>query len=226
MVDPDLFTRFARLLAPHDGGLPLASGLCRACVQVLGARGGALTFAPVSVEQTTATTDDASTKRMEDLQEVLGEGPGLLAFGLGRVVSTVVGPQATSAALPVFSSAVGMLGLSATVVAVPARIGRHPLGALTLYQEVDDVPIRPDAAQPLADLSCAMLLASSTPLEQQWPDDSRRQRAIGMVIAQLRVTASDALAAMRARALARSCTLITVIDDVLGHRTSFDPSES
>lgn len=44
--DSDRLTQLAHALARADSWLPLASRVCRACVHVLGAHGGALTFAP------------------------------------------------------------------------------------------------------------------------------------------------------------------------------------
>ncbi|MCK0116717.1 ANTAR domain-containing protein [Isoptericola sp. S6320L] len=224
MVDPNLLSRLVGMLTTLEREIPLAEGVCRACARAFGARGGALTFAPMTLEQMTVTTGDETTQRMEDLQEVLGEGPGLLAFTQERAVATVVGSQASSIEFPdfpAFASGAATSGLSAAVVAAPLRLERRPLGVLTLYQEADQVPLRPDAAQQLADTASTILLSSSTPVEQWWPDDGRRHRAIGMVMAQLGATAGDALAVLRARALAGSTTLRSVIDDVLHRRTDF-----
>jgi hypothetical protein len=214
--------RVARLLARLDPGLPLASGLCSACVEVLGAQGGALTLLPTGVERLSASTSDAVTRRLEDLQEVLGEGPGRLAYVENRPVALSLSRDAEEPpALSLFASAAAGVRASAGVVAVPLRLDRRPLGSLTLYQETGRAPIPTDDAQPLADTACAVLLGSRAPLEQQWPDQTRRHRAIGMVIAQLRVGPDDALAVLRGRALSRASTLAAVIDDVLERRLSF-----
>jgi hypothetical protein len=68
-----------------------------------------------------------------------------------------------------------------------------------------------------------MLLGPETPIDRMWPAPERRHRAIGMVIAQLRVDPADALAVLRARALAVSSPLDSVIEDVLGRRLTFMP---
>lgn len=222
MVDPTQPAQLARVLAGLNPDVPLASGLCDACARILGARGGALTLLPTAFERLSATTADEATRRLEDLEEVLGEGPGRLAYVRNRGVAlSLTGDAQDFPTLSVFASAAAGLGTGATVLAVPMRLDRRPLGSLTLYQDSDSAPIPAAEAQPLADTACAVLLGSRAPLEQQWPDQTRRHRAIGMVIAQLRVGPDDALAVLRARALARASTLASVIDDVLARRLTF-----
>lgn len=227
MVEPPQPARLARLLARVDPGVPLASGLCDACVQLLGATGGALTLLPTAFERLSATTSDETTLRLEDLQEVLGEGPGRLAYVENHGIELSFASDAEGpSALSVFASAATATGTSATVVAVPMRLEGRPLGSLTLYQDAGDPAIADHEAQPVADTACAVLLGSRAPLERQWPDQTRRHRAIGMVIAQLRVGPDDALAVLRARALARASSLGSVIDDVLERRLSFGTATS
>ncbi|MDF2847734.1 MAG: hypothetical protein K0R97_1716 [Oerskovia sp.] len=80
----------ARSLAGGDATAPLAVRLCRACVEILAADGGALTLSSTTPERLTVSTSDGVSARFEDLQEVLGEGPGQVAYSEGRTVIEVI----------------------------------------------------------------------------------------------------------------------------------------
>jgi hypothetical protein len=86
----DVLARLARVVAGSkpDGPLPLR--LCRACVTLLGLDGGSITLAYDAPQRVTLCSTDAIAERMEDLHEVIGEGPSLWAYEHGTVVTTAV----------------------------------------------------------------------------------------------------------------------------------------
>ena len=184
MDDARHMTRLAHTLARLDPSLPLASRLCRACVQVLDVHGGALTYAPAGLDRVSARTDDLLTRRLEDLQEVHGEGPGRTAFAEDRVVCTRLDGDAgdrddfSTAAL-----AAAAPSWPVTIVAVPVRPHGRVLAVLTLYDTTGTLAGYGGQVRLLADVVGAMLLGSRASFDEIWPDDGNRRRAIGMVIA-------------------------------------------
>src|SRR4051812_19638384 len=81
-----VLARLASALAAAPPDQPLPARLCRACVEILGADGGAITLSSTRPERLTVSSSDGTAARLEDLQDVLGEGPGQDAFRDGRTV--------------------------------------------------------------------------------------------------------------------------------------------
>src|SRR5689334_5726095 len=75
-----LLARLARLIAEDDNGLQLETRLCRAYLTMMSGRGAALTLSYTEPERVTLCTTDDLAARLEDLQDVLGEGPGPTAY--------------------------------------------------------------------------------------------------------------------------------------------------
>ncbi|MGF0118491.1 GAF and ANTAR domain-containing protein [Promicromonospora sp. Marseille-Q5078] len=208
----------ADTLARIDGDMTLAARLCRACVEILGAEGGALTVSPSPDERLVVSTSDGMSARIEDLQEVLGEGPAQLALEQDRlVVMPIDGARAD--AFPVFAQMVRSIGGPITAYAVPMRVHGTVMGVLSLY--TTDARLSRDLvdAQFLADAVGTSLLDDTEPID--WSTQARIHQAAGMVTAQLRIPPADAIAVLRAHAFARSSTLQDVVDDVLDHRLDF-----
>ncbi|MFE6967835.1 ANTAR domain-containing protein [Isoptericola sp. NPDC057653] len=208
----------ADALARIDGDLPLAARLCIACVEVVGAESGALTVSPSPDERLVVTTSDGVSARIEDLQEVLGEGPVQLALEQDRMVVTPINGDAGSA-FPVFSQMVRSISGPGTAYAVPMRVRGTVMGVLSLYAADDHLARTLVDVQFLADAVGTSLLDDLEPLD--WSVQARIHQAAGMVTAQLRIPPADALAVLRAHAFARSSTLQDVVDDVLDGRLDF-----
>lgn len=150
----------ARALTRQSLEAPLAHRLgCAACV-VVGADGAAITLSYTRDERITlcATTDLAA--RIEDLQEVLGQGPGSLAYDSGQQVRTGFGLALSGPATHAHESGDHGTGLerdcvtpstgeqqgwpeldqlvaddfgSVRVLAVPIRPDHEVVGVLTFY---------------------------------------------------------------------------------------------
>ncbi|WP_336707399.1 GAF and ANTAR domain-containing protein [Oerskovia sp. USHLN155] len=214
----------ARSLAGGDATAPLAVRLCRACVEILAADGGALTLSSTTPERLTVSTSDGVSARFEDLQEVLGEGPGQVAYSEGRTVIEVI-DGVDSARFPVFSELAEHVTGPVTLFAIPMRPAGQTIGVLTLYRARGQLAHGIEDAQFLADAVGAALLGDPASVNAlsfpTWPERARVHQATGIVIAQLQVAPEDALALLRATAFARSQTLDQVADDVVSGDLNF-----
>ena len=208
---------------------PLAARLCRACVDILEVDGAAITVANVEVEHATLAATDTTAERIEELQEVLGEGPGPDAYLSGTIVVASIDADARGR-WPVFAAAAADAVGSVQVVAVPMRPAERTLGVLSLYRRLaQPLRLRADTAQFLANSIGVALLRelvddlhhADTWRASTWSGRARVHQATGMVIAQLGVSAEDALALLRAHAYASETTLDRVADRVLDRRLDF-----
>src|SRR5687767_5228781 len=67
-------------LAAGPRAEPLPIRLVRACAVILGVDGAAITLANTRPERVTLCVTDDTAARLEDLQDVLGEGPSARAY--------------------------------------------------------------------------------------------------------------------------------------------------
>lgn len=211
---PQLLSVLARSLA-KDRDHPWAMRLCQACVDALGAQGGALTVVDGPGERVAVSTPGAY-EGLEPLQEVLGEGPVPQAMAEDQPVVTHLGAAVDE--YPVFSQLAGPVG-GVTLYAVPMRSGGRTVGVLSLYATDDTQARNAQDLQFLADIVGTSLLRDT-----EFLDGSERawlHRAVGMVIAQLGIGAEDALAVIRANAFSRSTSLRSVAEDVLQRLLTF-----
>jgi ANTAR domain len=101
----------------------------------------------------------------------------------------------------------------------------------TVHQATADLPDR-DQAQFLADAIGAALMKDPPPMESEldagpWSARAQVHQATGMVLAQLRVSAEDALALLRAHAYSHNLTVAEVAEQVTDRRLRFsDDAES
>jgi hypothetical protein len=208
----------------------LAERVCRAYVMGLDVDGAAISLLTASTSSQTLCATDATAELLEELQFSLGEGACVEAAVTGRPVlvadmhhSTEVSRWPTFAAAVVEQSDVGAL------FAVPFQWGAINLGVLDLYRtapgSLSDVQLR-DAIS-AADMAALMFLGMRTDSgDGEWLDHSVYGRAeihqaTGMVLAQLGVSATDALARMRAYAFVEQRLLSDVAHDVVSRRLRF-----
>jgi hypothetical protein len=208
----------------------LAEQVCRAYVMGLDVDGAAISLLTASTSSQTLCATDATAELLEELQFSLGEGACVEAAVTGRPVlvadmhhSTQVSRWPTFAAAVVEQSDVGAL------FAVPFQWGAINLGVLDLYRtapgSLSDAELR-DAIS-AADMAALMFLGMRTDSgDGEWLDHSVYGRAeihqaTGMVLAQLGVSATDALARMRAYAFVEQRLLSDVAHDVVCRRLRF-----
>lgn len=224
-----ILARLARVVSTVGPDQPLATRLCWASVDIMDVDGAAITVSNVEPEHTTLATTDPIAQRLEDLQELLGEGPGPDAYRSGTIIIATI-DEVVRRRWPVFvpaaKAAVGPL----QVVAVPMRPAEEPLGVLSLYQHRPrPLAHGPEAVQFLANsIGVALLrdlvgdqLHADTWKAETWSGRARVHQATGMVIAQLGVSAGDALALLRAHAYASETTLDRIATRILDRRLDF-----
>ena len=208
----------------------LAEQVCRAYVMGLDIDGAAISLQTASTSSQMLCATDATAELLEDLQFSLGEGACVEAAVTGRPVlvadlhhSTEVSRWPSFAAAVVEQSDVGAL------FAVPLQWATVNLGVLDLYRtatgSLSAAQLRD--AMSAADMAALMFLGLRTdPGNGQWLDHSLHGRAeihqaTGMVLAQLGVSATDALARMRAYAFVEQRLLSDVAHDVVSRRLRF-----
>jgi GAF domain-containing protein len=153
----DLLGEFARTLGTNFPIQSILDHLVAQIVSVLPITAAGISF--VSTDGTTGhvSASDPSVLHFAELQNEVGEGPGLSADATGKVI--VVSDLRTDDRFPNFASRAVAEGLMA-VFAFPLRQGDRQLGALEMYRNVAG-PLEAGAmmaAQTLADVAAAYLI--------------------------------------------------------------------
>jgi ANTAR domain-containing protein/GAF domain-containing protein len=219
-------------MADRDALLPLPVRLCQACATVVDADGGAITLSYTEPSRVTLCATDEAAARLEDLQDVLGQGPGPDAYNSGEtVIAELAGADPAGRWLMLADAARSALGFVATVYAVPIRPESDVLGVLTLYQATRrGLALDLGNVEFLAAALGAALLrdpGSQTELSPgPWASRARVHQATGVLVAQLRISPDDALALLRAHAYAHDATLDDIAAEVVTRRLDFDITDS
>jgi len=128
-----ILAQLVRVVASETSDQPLPVRLCLASSAILGADGAAITLCYTETTRLTVCATDEIAARLEDLQDVLGEGPGPDAYITGRMIRATLGERAARR-WPAFAAAAhAELGPMA-ISAIPIQPGIDVLGVLTLYQ--------------------------------------------------------------------------------------------
>jgi hypothetical protein len=231
----DLLARFAGALARNaQAAASLGERLCIAYRDLSGATGAAVTAWYGEPHRVTLGVTDDTSARLEDLQDVVGEGPGHAAWASGEIeVGMVPGEPATRWSL--FTEAAEDVVDSAVIRAVPMRPRATPFGVLTLYWVPRPAPepqLAPEQLQLLADAVGAALIrdtasandAADVDVTGAWSSRAQIHQATGMVVAQLQISPEDALALLRAHAYAQQSSLPSVAVSVVERRLNFSVS--
>jgi hypothetical protein len=209
---------------------PLPLRLCLACARLVDADGAAVTLAYTQTERVTLCVTDETAARLEDLQDILGQGPGPDAYRTGETVATSLGSPA-AARWPVFNQAAQAAVGQADLYSFPIRPDGEVLGVLTLHQTVPR-PLRYelDEVEFLANaLGVAVLHDPGSRTEASigpWASRAQVHQATGMVIAQLGIGPEDALAMLRAHAFAHTTSLDVIAAQVTSRRLDFTLTDS
>jgi hypothetical protein len=229
MSDPfGALSRLARAIAAESVESPLSLRMCQACVGILGMDGGSLTLAYGDEQRVTLCATDEWSAQLEDLQEVIGEGPSYDAYR-DRSIQTLVVDGAVELRWPLLSDGIkhGLGGCS--VYAIPIKPGPETMGVATFYQrEPGSLSIGDDEAQLLIDAVGVALVKDPDILDddslakaESWNSRARVHQATGMVMAQLGVSSDDGIALLRAHAYAHQRSLVAISDDVIVRRLDF-----
>jgi hypothetical protein len=210
----------------------LAEQICQAYVAALDVDGAAISLLTASTAHQTLCATDATAELLEDLQFSLGEGVCVEAAVTGRPVMVPDLHHSTEVSRwPIFAAAVVEQSDVGALFAVPFQWETINLGVLDLYRtapgSLSDAQLR-DVMR-AADMAALMFLGLRTdPGEGAWLDHSLHGRAeihqaTGMVVVQLGINATDALARLRAYAFVEQRLLSDVAHDVVSRRLSFTP---
>jgi len=221
-----VLAQLARVVAKEGSASPLPLRLCQAAVSILGADGAAITLSYTEAARLTVCATNETAAQLEDLQDVLGDGPGPDAYRTGRMVRAELGEDESRRWWPTFAAAARAAVGPAAISALPIRPGMDVLGVLTLYQ----LPARPLEREPavaqfLADAVGAALLRDGGLQEDlgagPWSSRAHVSQAAGMVVAQLGVSPEDALALLRAHAYADGASMSSIAIEVIERRLDF-----
>jgi hypothetical protein len=225
-----LLTELTRRLARSSPQQPLALRLCSAYVELVSAQGGAITFKPGPSSRVTLCATDDVAAEIEEMQEVIQEGPSLEVLRFGADVSGLDASEQRARWPMLFDLLPG--GEVGTMHAFAMRPDSTVMGVVTVYQGPSSpgrLGVSDAEAQFLADAVAVALLGDlgthSVP-DEAWTARDRVDQATGMVVAQLRVSATDALAVLRAHAFAHATTLHDVSTRVLQRRLDFSEHDA
>ncbi|MCW2847007.1 MAG: hypothetical protein JWR90_981 [Marmoricola sp.] len=219
--DVTLLSRLTSMLASTPPEAPLSERLLEAFVRIMEADGGAITIGFARTERTVVASVGVLGERIEELQDVLREGPALDAFRSRERVATSV--ESASVTWP-------LLGQSLEprmpwLVAYPMIPHTEVLGVLSTYQfDQPRTSLQPDDAAFLANtigMTIVGRFERSDTTELLWSARDQIDHAVGMVVAQLTIVPADALALLRAHAFAHNQSLSEVADAVTRRTLDF-----
>jgi hypothetical protein len=228
------WARALATLAAHGGG---PAALCAACTAVLSRMDGAgVTLIAASGARDPVCATDAVARRLEELESVLGEGPGADAFARGGPVLTedLAAPAAT-ARWPAFAPAARDAGVTGLFV-FPMQVGTIRLGVVSWYRGTGEPfgVVELTDALIITDLAAVVLLRARSEEKARGMaggGDGRSllrakvQQATGMISVQLGVSLELALSRLRAYASVAERPIDEVADDVISHRVRFDDGQ-
>ncbi|MGY4769780.1 GAF and ANTAR domain-containing protein (plasmid) [Kribbella sp. CWNU-51] len=220
-----ILARFEELTAISGGDQDVAVLMASACREILGADGAAITVDDSSLCRTTLCATDDVAGRLEDLQDLTGEGPCRDAYRLDEAIVMSVG-EGSAARWPGFISAARQAIGQVTLHSFPMHAGADTYGAISVYVAGGRaLRVSLDAAQRLVDaVGIALMNIPTKDLlgsVGQWSSLTTLHQATGMVIAQLDIAADDALAVLRAHAYAANQSLSDVAAHVVTRRLDF-----
>jgi len=210
----------------------LAARICEACLDGLDVDGAAISLFTTSESRETLWATDPVAELLEDLQFTLNEGACIEAATTGHpVVVPDVHHDAHVARWPMFAGAVVEQTRVRALFALPMQWGVVNLGVLDLYRDAPGElsELQWDDAVSAADTAASMMLGQRTDpgdhddgwLESAFSQRAEVHQATGMVLAQLGVSAEDALARLRAHAFVHQRLLIDLARDVVDRRLVF-----
>lgn len=221
----------------HEGSARFDGDLLHAVVQellspfvdLLPVAGASVSVVSGSGHSTLGATDETAAQ-LEELQFELGEGPHWDAVRSGREL-LVPDMRDRGSLWPVFAARARALEVGA-VFAFPLNLGAATVGVVDLYCSTPSILSPGDvsrarsfatAAAGLAFQLAARAAGAGEPVGESAPPELRRvvHQATGMVLVQLDLTATDALARLRAHAFAAGVPLESVAQDVVAGRLSF-----
>lgn len=214
-------------LAAQQGG-PLLGRVCPAATTLFEAAGAGLAVMN-NGEFGSMWMHGSAAEVGEDLQMMLGEGPGRDAFVTGSLIEE--GHLSSSTRWVAFSRRMSDSGVE-SVASFPLRLGAATFGALTVYRDSPDVFSGPETADGyvLADVAAYLILGAQaavttdamiTEMEGGFARLVPIHQATGILMVQLGVDVNEALVRLRARAFVDGVALLTLAGLVVSHEVEF-----
>ena len=210
--------------------------LCRPFLNSLPVSGASVAVMTASGARMTLCSSGVIAARIDELQFELGEGPQNLVARSGQIVMV---PDVASGGhddWPVLGAALSELPVGA-IFCVPIQMGAVTVGVATLYS---DRAFTLDHHQQATALAIASAIAGGAvqqamvsagdevAVESAAAPAFRREvhQATGIVLVQLKTTATIAYARLQAYAFANEITVQTVARDVVAGSLTFDDAPS
>ncbi|GGL90432.1 hypothetical protein GCM10010129_37900 [Streptomyces fumigatiscleroticus] len=207
--------------------------LCALAVKLLPVVGASVSLRTDGMPvQLSASSDQAAY--VSDVQATLGDGPCMYAAEIGApVLASDLTAGQDARRWPVFAQQAMAAGVQA-VYSMPLGNDAVCVGTLDLYRSVPGELTAEEirTAHMVAGVMTVALMAlpraeENGQGEEPWlsglaTDHDEVYQAIGMIMAQLGVSADEALARLRAHAFASGRTALEVAREVVTHRKRFD----
>ena len=224
--DQQALAKFATVLASLSREESLTARLCEAGRRMLESDGAAMTLDYTGEGRLLVHATDEMSAKLDDLQDVVGEGPSFDAAHTGEVVIARLG-NGDESRWTLFSDRLTDVGFVGTLVAVPLRAELAVLGVLSLHRRDPEHEVDLTSANFLGVTVGTAILQDPRVgrpeqlLSEAWAERSQIHQATGMIVAQVGVRTEDALALLRGQAFARNATLIDVAHDIVSRRINF-----
>lgn len=221
-----LIGRLATVLAGLHAVEPGAARLCEAGRRMLDADGVALSLMTSTDTPVVVAATDPLADQLEDLQEVVGEGPTRDSYRDGSVQTAdfTADGDGRWALMHEHSQRLGFQG---TIVAMPLRPREIVIGTLTAHWRSRQMSVDATTSEFLG-VAIGAALLQDPQLGQHgeiyaevWSSRSQIHQATGMIISQVGVRPEDALALLRGQAFAEDTTLLDVAQQIIERRINF-----
>lgn len=226
-TDDRLVRRFVHVLSEVDRTASTAERLCEAARRLLAADGAAITLRSKDDPRMVIAASDELATRLQDVQDVAGEGPSVDAQATGTVVVARFEQHDDGRWSMLHEHARG-LGPVGAVVAAPLLGESDPIGVLTAHRSSG---LRDDdsrTAEFLGHAVGAALLQSTSAAvgvpdvaPSSWDVRAEVHQATGMVVAQVGVHPEDALALLKGQAFAQNISLSEVAQQLIRRDINF-----
>lgn len=232
-TDDHLVRRFVHVLSELDRAAPTAERLCEAARRLLAADGAAITLhSRDDPRMVIAATDELAT-RLQDVQDVAGEGPSVDAQSTGTVIVARLeddgdGDGDGDVRWSILHEHARDLAPVGAIVAAPL-LGEHaPIGVLTAHRSSGPLQDDPRTAEFLGHAVGAALFHNSGAAlgvpdvaASSWAVRAEVHQATGMVVAQVGVHPVDALALLKGQAFAQNISLSEVAQQLIRRDINF-----
>lgn len=224
-----MLSGLATALASLPGDEPQSWRLGEAMRRLLRADGAAITVEYLTEQRTTVYASDEVASTLESLQEVTGEGPGFDAASSNAIVTARLDEHA-ELRWPMLAHALGGQGFGPlTVRAIPVLTNGYVSGVATIYtsderaltESLSNIDFLANAVGAALLADAAHITDSGTKTTEAWSSRTVVHQATGMVMAQVRLTASDALALLRGHAYATGSEITDVAARVVSRKINF-----